>query len=226
MSDEQWGPGDLKGAKAFATAKMQNGEEFELFNGEHPHSRNSNNQYARFKDGRIEGFDGHRVIVKVELETYNYLKQSGLSGNEVRKGGTGKIFFDGAQVAEFFYRETEYGLRRAQKLIDQLFDHPGNIWDKKTDLKGRKVYYRDTPAVITHWFKDQGTVMVQACPGHLFPIPAYVQDDPDGNGVPFEEEERHRVKCELWDPHIWWFRKVNPPEPAKRKEPSPFPGMV
>src|SRR6266550_5734358 len=91
---DKWGVGNKKDEKAFAKTFVGS-REVELFFGEFPHSRSDNNIYARWPDGRIDEFDGHRVLVSVELSMKNYLKESELSGDEIRKGGSCLIKFNG-----------------------------------------------------------------------------------------------------------------------------------
>src|SRR5262245_36631578 len=98
MSGDQWGFGNPEKQEAFDHSMMDDGTPFDLVFGEFPHSRSDNDVYARFADGSVEDFDGHRVLVRVSLRSMNYLKCSGLSGNEVRKGGWCMIEFNGRKV--------------------------------------------------------------------------------------------------------------------------------
>lgn len=195
MSDE-WGVGNKAQDKAFATA-MVGKTEVELIFGEHPHSRQDNNIYARWPSGRIEGFDGHRVAWKIEIETSNYLKESELSGEEVRKGGSLRIWKDGVQVADEFFREVPAALRKAERLLTEISEH----WPhgEPSEWVGRKVYYREIPAVIEYVILDQGCVVVKAEQG-VFPPHPYEREDG-------RSEAEATAKVEIASPHIWWWRK-------------------
>src|SRR5690349_3436109 len=108
-TEDQWGYGNPKDTKPFGRQRMDDGSPFDIVWGEHPHGRQDNRMYARFPDGRIEDFDGHRVRTHVELRTFNYLKCSGLSGNEVRKGGQFRIYLNDRLVWAKFWREADSG---------------------------------------------------------------------------------------------------------------------
>ena len=120
MENEKWGVGNASKEKAFDTVKLKNKESVELIFGENPHSRQDNNIYARTKDGQIYGFSGHRTPIKIEIEEYNYLKTSGLSGDEIRNGCTTKVYSDGIQIFETFSRNYEQGYREAHQFIIDL----------------------------------------------------------------------------------------------------------
>src|SRR3990172_2956321 len=175
--EKKWGVGDEADAKAFDHGELKGSRKYELITGQHPHSKSDNCHYARFENGKIEAFDGHRRQIKVEIETFNYMKQSHLSGSEIRKGGEGKIFFDGRQVTNFFFRDPLAALTEARDLVVKFKDHVID-WGRITEaeLIGRKVYYKDVPAVILHWYPDQGCVVLGAEQGHGFPISSYTQE--------------------------------------------------
>lgn len=203
MSDNKWGPGDPSkwsdhGSVIVGTRR------YPLIWGEHPHSRSDNQHYVN--TGRAEpiGFDGHRVLVGVSLESSNYLKSSHLSGDEVRKGGSGKILADGEVVFEFFFRDVHYALRKADQLITELMEHSSGwmLRDQREQLVGRAIYYREVPAFIDSLIVDQGCVMVQTADGRPFPPPVYADDDDD--------ERESRIKVEITSAHIWWHREVKP----------------
>ena len=211
MADRKFGVGNALNEKAFGTATLGRGEHartVELIFGEHPHSYSENNIYARYPGGRIEEFDGHRIQVKIELETYNYLKESELSGDEIRKGGEGKIFINGEPTDSWFFRDITYALDEAKRRLATIMDHPLQLWDKRERDKivGRKVYYNNTPALVKYFFADQGCVVLEPEEGHQFPVPAYAIEDARESGGTAEREE-DTVKIEITSPSIWWWRK-------------------
>jgi hypothetical protein len=95
MSD-QWGAGARSEWSNHGTV-MVGKERYPLIYGEHPHSRNDNRHYVEMH-GETVGFDGHRILIGVNITASNYLKESHYSGDEVRKGGSGQILADGEVV--------------------------------------------------------------------------------------------------------------------------------
>lgn len=206
-SGQQFGVGNAAGSKAFGTTLI--GEQVvELIHGEHPHSYSDNSIYARFPGGSIYDFDGHRVLTRVVIEEYNYIKESEYSGDEIRKGGRVRLFINGRQIGEDFVRSWERGIEVAKELHAKIMGHPMDLWDDpekvRKNIEGRKVYYMETPAVLYHWMPDQCCVMVRAIPGHKFPLPAYAIDDREEDGD--YEDERTSVKVEIFSDRLWWFR--------------------
>jgi hypothetical protein len=211
MIERKFGVGNAANEKAFDTATLGRGEHartVDLIFGEHPHSYSENNIYARYRDGRIEEFDGHRIQVRIELETYNYLKESELSGDEIRKGGEGKIFINGEPTDSWFFRDITKALDSAKARLATIMDHPLQLWDKaeRAKIVGRKVYYDNTPATVKYFFDDQGCVVLEPEPGFHFPIPAYeLEEAKEQNRIPERDEET--VKLEITSNSIWWWRK-------------------
>ncbi len=205
MGEDKWGPGnDAKTAKAFATCSMHRpgSKDFELVHGEHPHSRCDNNTYARFPDGRMEPFDGHRVLIEVAVSTYNYLKTSELSGDEIRKGGQLSIKFDGYLMHQAFVRDPRRALLEACPLIDRYLEHPVRAWieEERQRNTGRRVYWRSEPAIVQR-FTGDGCVVL-APDGYLrFAAPPWRRD----GGEELEQEEC--IRDDMLSPHIWWFRE-------------------
>ena len=201
MSDDQWGPGDPNKWSDHGSVVVGN-RRYPLIYGEHPHSRSDNRHYANMGGREPVGFDGHRILVSVTLGSSNYLKSSHLSGDEVRKGGSGKIIADGEIVFEFFFRDIHYALRKADQIITELMEHSSGwmVKDQRDALIGRAVFYRDTPAIIASLVVDQGCVMIQTADGRPFAPPVWSDDEDHYEG-------ENTVKVEVTDPHIWWFRK-------------------
>lgn len=201
---EKWGVGSKKDAKPFDSVSV-NGRPYDLIFGEHPHSRNDNNVYARSSSGDIEAFDGHRLCWRVEVEERNYLKQSELSGDEVRKGGSYRLFVDGECIYEGFCRSVEYGMKAAGRMMEALGDVCGGDWLRAKDrerLVGRPIYYHGVPAVISSLIVDQGCVIIHPADGHKLKAPPHV-DDPEDWLLDHEDG----VKDEVTSPHIWWWRR-------------------
>lgn len=199
MSD-QWGAGDRTKWSDHGSVQIGN-QRHPLIYGEHPHSRRDNQHYALMHDEPV-GFDGHRVLIDVRLTSSNYLKESELSGDQVRKGGSGEILADGEVVYEFFFRDVQGALIRAHGLIGQLGEAAGGDWllkERRENLIGRKLYYREHPAVIERLIVDQGCLILRTEDGKPFPAPVWRDARWDDDGEP-------TVKVEVTDPNIWWWR--------------------
>lgn len=199
--DDKWGVGSAADSQAIGKATVGD-LSVELIWGEHPHSRNDNKMYARFPDGSIEAFSGHRVQVRVEVETSNYMKTSYLSGDEVRRACVARIFFDGRQVYEIGGRDPERLLRQAADTLERLREHAMWPFDDETlrRFEGRPVFYERTPAFVRRLLLDQGAVLLEVAPGHKFPPPVWKEPaDPS-------DENSTSVKDDIFSPRIWWFR--------------------
>jgi len=198
--------------KAFDSGKMQDGTEFELVMDDLPHSTSDNTIFARFKDGRVEAFDGHRVRAKIEVEEYNYMKESGLSGNEVREGCEVKLYLDDHLVYGFFHRNAADALLEAKQKLGAIKEVVSRLLIKSGEdpakaLAGRKVYYMDTPATIKYYFPEQGAAVFEAEPGHTFPVPAHVKEDAQRDMPEMShDEDRTSTKVDILSDRIWWWR--------------------
>jgi hypothetical protein len=201
----KWGIGDKVDAKAFDTTTVE-GRIVELVFGEHPHSRSDNNMYARDPmSGQIHDFDGHRRLIDVRIESSNYLKESSLSGDEVRKSVSGTIFSDGTQVYEFGHRDPAAALLMAHGLVVKLGEHESG-WlnaDNRMRMPGRKIYYHEIPATIVALIEEQGCVMISTEPGIE---PTIRGQDAADLWEDCRDGDHYTVKDDVLSPHIWWWR--------------------
>lgn len=201
--NEQWGAGDR--AKWSDHGSVMIGKKrYPLIYGEHPHSRQDNQHYVLTGGEEPVGFDGHRILIDVQLSSSNYMKESELSGDQVRKGGSGKILADGELVYEFFFRDVRGALIRAHHLIGELGDVAGGDWlikERRENLLGRKLYYREHPAVVERLIVDQGCLILRTEDGKPFPPPVWRER----NG--WDDDDDNTVKVEVTDPNIWWWRE-------------------
>lgn len=198
---EDWGIGSKANAPGFALGHLEDGTPYELVMGEHPHSRSDNNIYARFANEvgsegeRVVGFNGHRILVRVQLETCNYLKTSWMSGDEVRKGGLWRVWLNGYEVYSGFTGDAFEALLTIRQKLHALMGLPVRLW-KGESPEGRAVYYRDMPARITTWLPDQGCVVLVPDGEMAFAPPAWSDD----------REAQQSIKDDILSPHIWWWR--------------------
>lgn len=203
MSDnEKWGPGRAVNDRAYATASIGN-ERVELIFGEHPHSRQDNRTYARDRDGNITPFSGHRNPVAIEIEEYNYLKSSGLSGDDIRRQCRAKIKIDGKHIYTLHQmRDHTVALTRLPDVVAKLLEHPVRFWEEGDvgKLAGRQVFYRDQPALVKCWDVDSGVLLVPE--SGRFRASPWLSDPEDRD----EEDSHASVYCDVLSPSIYWWR--------------------
>lgn len=147
-------------------------------------------------------FDGHRVLWSFSYEPKTYLKESELSGEEWRKGGSIKAFRNGVCVMEEFCREPE----RAAIRIHSLLEECRRIsWENV--VVGRKVYYKDQPSVIERLL-DNGELILKKEGGGDYDLWAYQQEDiANGEMVLPDREWTDTTKVHVTDKNIWWWRR-------------------
>lgn len=144
-----------------------------------------------------EDFNGHRVLWSFSYEPYTYLKESELSGDEWRKGGTIRIFKDGVCMCHEFCREP---LNAASRMWHLLVECMEGHWDL---IKvGRKIYHGGTPSVIDS-ICDDGEIIVRTENGEPYRIYGHVLED-EKNGEKSEWHDRDRIH--YTDKRIYWWR--------------------
>lgn len=159
--------------------------------------------YRHWLEVNGKDFDGHRTLWSFSYNPYNYLKESELSGDEYRKGGSIKIFKDGVCVMSEFCREPDRAVARLHNLLAMCMDA---MWEYATI--GRKLYYRDHPCVIKDVLED-GELILATENGEDFPLWAFQKED--------EEEARDRewtdtTRVHITDKNIHWWRKEPSPK--------------
>lgn len=195
--EEQWGVGNKATEKAFDKVKIGSAEA-ELFFGEHPHSRQDNNIYARFDDGTIHGFSGNRPLVKIEISESNYLKESHISGDEVRASCSANIYANDRLIYSFSTRNHLDALHKASYIIAVILEHPIMYDFMKTgDISGRKVYYRDVPMVCERYDPKYGCVYANVAEGETLSVPCWTSVD---------DHDPLFVKDDILSDHWYWFR--------------------
>lgn len=141
-------------------------------------------------------FDGHYVLWGFEYFPTTYLKSSGLSGDEYRKGGEIRYFRNRKLVFTEFCREPHIAALKVGATLLKLQDSVQ--WDKLRE--GEAIYWRDTPATIGYIMHNQGCFIAKAEEGHTFPDHVWAKEE-------YEKlENKTEVKIDILDPYIWWWR--------------------
>ncbi len=200
MENEKWGVGERKDEKAFDTVKID-GETYDLIFGEHPHSRQDNNIYARSPKGSITGFDGHRLPFKIIIEETNYMKSSGLSGDQIRKSCTGKLFLNDVQIFDCYHRTYDRCFKQIERFRDDMEMnwswYPKNIKEKI----GKEVGYREQLFVIKSIIVDQGAMILETPDGK--PRKLFMWESEEDN-----DDIHDSLKVEITSPHLDWYPKI------------------
>lgn len=203
MSD-QWGPGSKEHWRYKDETVLVDGRIARLFSGEHPHSRSDNNLYAELERDHVVGFSGHRVCTRVDVVESNYLKQSGLSGDDVRGRCEGLLYMNDRLVYGRQFGDVKFALLWFAANMHEFFEHPVQLWlgqeEEFPDLVGRKVYWKGVPAIVAHYFQDQGGVVVDAAKGFEFVIPSH-------ETLAETEERETSIKDDLLSDSFGWFRE-------------------
>ena len=209
-----WGAGKEAASKPkpFDTVKIGT-MDYELIHGEFPHSRRDNNTYARSKDNpeRIYDFDGHRLPFKIEIEESNYLKSSGISGDEIRKSCTGKLSLNGIQIFECGGRTYDWAFKNIQNFIDSMEEKWSWYPKKLEEWKGKIIKYDGQLFRIESFIVSQAFLILfspAGKPRKPFPYEqeAFENDDFDA---------RDTLKVEINSDRIWWYPTKKEIEPFK-----------
>lgn len=152
-------------------------------------------------------FEGRHVQIDIALHTENQRDVNDWKGrDEIRAGGTWTLALARQQVWEGFLHSNPLDqLLEIRRIAQQLIDHAAIDWRSGipvgVQLLGRRVYYRDTPAVVASVVTlDQGCIILKPVGADEFPPPAWALDKGDDDG------DRDEAKVDLLYPHVWWWR--------------------
>lgn len=163
---QRWGAGPASEWHFLERQRFDDGKEFRVFMGEHPHSRNDNNFYALVDGEGPFRFSGHHVRTSVEVTEFNYLKSSSLTGDEIRSGCHVDIKLDDRLVYRHFACSAQNGLIWALANLPEFMEHPVCLWQRPEpdnqwpDLIGRRVFWQGQPGVVTDFDPRGGRVTI------------------------------------------------------------------
>lgn len=154
-------------------------------------------------------FNGHFVEWRFEYIPKTYLKESELSGNEYRKGGTVKIWLNDDCVYSEFCRTENMALTLITKHLHELkchFEVFGIHLDKwKEEVVGKKVYHAGVPSIVERYCGD-GEIILRTESGRPYEIYGSkigrIKEEPD-----YDDEWYDKDRVHITDSRIWWWRK-------------------
>lgn len=152
-------------------------------------------------------FEGHHVQIDIALHTENRREVNAWKGrDEIRAEGTWTLALARQQIWEGFIRSNPLDqLLEIRRIAQRLIDHEAIDWRSGVplaeQLMGRRVYYRNAPAVVSSVsVLGQGCVMLAPVGADRFPAPAWGLDSDD------YYDDEPEAKVDLLYSHIWWSR--------------------
>lgn len=168
---------------------------WDLCFGESPHQVNENNMFAKTGDAVIP-FDGHRIPFKIEIEEFNYVKSSGLSGDQIRKGCTAKLYVSGELAYDDWARDYEGAYRKIQDFIAKMELNWNWYPLNKDTMIGRKVAYWNQLFTIT--YVGVNRLKLTPVSGHI-EKPLWMGDE--------DWDNDRTIVTSIVDPEIKWHVK-------------------
>jgi len=172
-------------------------------------SQSEDDIYAKFPDGEIIPFNGHVEKFSIEMSTWNDLKRSDLTGNEIRKAAFCKIYINNKLARIIEGTEIQDLLVKADQAIEQLKVQPFSIARDSYKLVGREIYYDNQPAIIYSVDEPNNLIFIIPDARHLvsFSPPPYAIED--GDSDLWITNFGHGMLVRDYDEKIWWWRNNN-----------------
>jgi len=156
-------------------------------------------------------FDGHFNEWKFEYIPKTYLKESELSGDEWRKGGSVKIYINGDCVLDEFCRTEENAVVLVSKHLYELkcfFETFLGVdkGDWKKSIVGMKVYHSGVPSIVESYLGD-GEIILKTEDGEPYKIYGSKLEDMKESPDHYEDEWNDKDRVHITDTRIFWWRK-------------------
>jgi len=162
--------------------------------------------YAKFPNGEIIPFKGHTEKFTIQLETWNDLKRSDITGNEIRKAAICKILINNILARIIEGTDIQDLLTKTDRAIDELKAQPFSICRDRINLVNREIYYNNQPAIIDYIDEINNFIHIIPDPKYLshFLPPAYAFEDDEMDE--WIENFGHGMLIRDYDEKIWWWR--------------------
>lgn len=178
------------------STRMLNGKSVPFFWGP-KHSWWENNGYVK-SGNNFYGFSGHHRPLRVDIREFNYLKESHLSGDEVRKGGSVEIYLGEVKIFEDFCRSYQQGHESAIRFIynmELFWDwFPGDV----DSVIGKVVGFKGKPMKVDRVIVSQACVILETLDGK--PVGQFPLEEPDS-----EQDYSTTIKDYIFSPSINWY---------------------
>lgn len=136
-----------------------NWNKHELKYSETPFSVRENNHYVELWNEKV-WFDWHYNPISIDIKESNYIKESELSWNEIRKQCIWKLSINGIQIYECFARWYSNCYKRIERCIEKL-----EIFDIDEFISWkciwRKVWYKEQIFIIDSTIVQQWCLMLK-----------------------------------------------------------------
>jgi len=116
--------------------------------------------------------------------------------------GECSVYVSDFAVYWFEFTTLQWLAEKLPQVLRRLADFPVDIAGRTAceALVGRKIFYREIPAVIEDFEGERGLILIRADNEEKSfpPLPWIPPDD---------LIKEHRIRVDLFDPQLWWFRK-------------------
>lgn len=157
----------------------------------------------------LVGFNGKAPAWGITFSDSNYLKHK-WGDSTVEGSGGCYITRNGKNFYHVSGRDVDYCLAKAQYFLVQLQEHAINFHSRKwkKELINRKVYYKNSPAIITMVFEEDGHFFIEPDKKliQIFPREEFFHGNEEDE-CGWYEEWKDGIKCDYLDQNINWFRK-------------------
>ncbi len=156
-------------------------------------------------------FNGHFNEWKFEYIPKTYLKESELSGEQYRKGGSVKIYLNDDCVLNEFCRTSDMAVTLVAKHMHELkchFELLGvNLENWKEEVVGKKVYHAGVPSIVESYCGD-GEIILRTEDGKPYEIYGSKKEEFKEDPKNYEDEWYDKDRVHITDIRIYWRRKI------------------
>lgn len=121
---------------------------------------------------------------------------------QIRSTDSVEIYINKRLVYTFGCNNLNYALAKVQTLHVEMLEHPFNFCNPDSEI-GRKVWYRNQPAIIERLVLDQGCVVLKKADGTGFDMKNPWDNEDD---ITSDWHGKNEVKDDIFTESIWWFR--------------------
>lgn len=145
-------------------------------------------------------FDGEAPTWGIMFDQVNRIKTK-WDETRIEKSGRCWITRNGANFYNIPTRDMDFGLATARHKLVMLMESPINIGMRgwKEELRGRKIWWRDQPAIVQYVSQDNELYIVPDETSHFSSPPSF---GPPGSYSRYEDG----LFADLLSPNVGWFR--------------------